>query len=246
VTSSLITTDGIELVARRSRPDAPCGDGVVVVHGFAGTKDAPELVDLCSRLSDRGLDVLSYDARGHGDSQGHCTLGHDEIRDVAAAVALLRLDVDRVFVVGASMGAIAILRCAAADPSISGVVVVSSPARWQVPRTWRGVAATALTQTSIGRRTARRLMNVRLAPTFERDASPEELAATIVAPLAVVHGRSDRFVSPHAARHLYDAADEPRRLMLVPDMGHAYDRAGFDAILEALDWCRSVSEPALS
>ena len=48
---------------------------VVLVHGLSATKDNRELVAVATNLQARGLDVLAYDARGHGGSSGICTLG---------------------------------------------------------------------------------------------------------------------------------------------------------------------------
>ena len=59
-----------------------------------------------------------------------------------------------VVIVGASMGAIAALRYAAGpvvDPGLVGVVAVSSPAGWRLPRNARSVLAAGLTRTRLGR-----------------------------------------------------------------------------------------------
>ena len=72
-------------------------------------------------LRGRGhMPCITYDGRGQGDSGGLCTLGDAERHDVAAAVAFAREHADRVVVVGASMGAIAVLRHAAGDADLAG------------------------------------------------------------------------------------------------------------------------------
>jgi fermentation-respiration switch protein FrsA (DUF1100 family) len=144
------------------------------------------------------------------------------------------------------MGAIAALRYAAIDSSLSGAVLISCPSHWQVPRSLAGLAAVAITQTASGRRLALRRMGVRLATRLARDRPPDQLVADVVAPLAIVHGHRDRFLPSRAANRLFAAAAEPRRLWLVDGMGHAYDRAGFDTIEAALEWCRSTSDAALA
>jgi fermentation-respiration switch protein FrsA (DUF1100 family) len=58
----------------------------------------------------------------------------------------------------------------------------------------------------------------------------------VTAPIAFIHGARDRFILPTAAAELYESAPEPRRLEIVPGMGHAYDPAGTAAILGAIDW----------
>ncbi len=231
----LETSDGVALAARRWEPAAPSGAAVVLAHGFTGSKDDPGLVAVAEALRAAGHLVVAYDARGHRASGGTCTLGDRERHDVAAAVALARRDADRVVAVGASMGAIAVLRRAADDPDLDGVVSVSSPARWRYPRNPRTALAWGLTRTRIGRRAARRVLHVRVSGRWEDPEPPAALAARIRAPLAVVHGTADRFVPPVEAEIL--AAAAPRaRLLLVPGMGHAFGRGAGPAVLEAVGW----------
>jgi alpha-beta hydrolase superfamily lysophospholipase len=187
-----------------------------------------------------GYAVLSFDSRGHHGSGGLCTLGDLERLDVGAAVSEARGRSSRVVVVGASMGAIAVLRYATTDPDLVGVVSVSSPALWRLPSNVRTIAAAALTRTRTGRRLASRRMHVRLSPEWTNPEPPQRLAARLRVPLAVVHGRRDRFVPQREAAHLASAA--PRaRLILVPDMGHAFDRAAVPAVRTAVDWVLAES-----
>jgi pimeloyl-ACP methyl ester carboxylesterase len=151
-------------------------------------------------------------------------------------VTVAREHTDRVVVLGASMGAIAVMRHAASDSALAGVIAVSSPARWRVPRNVRSMLAAGLTQTPPGRRVASRFMGVRLASGWTRPDPPERLARRITAPLAIVHGADDRFIAPTEAPLLYASANDPRRVDVVPGMGHAFDAAGIPAIGNAVDW----------
>src|SRR5262249_8934690 len=104
------TTHAARLSPRRwLHADAPRA-AVVLVHGFSASADHPDVCDLAEVLHTDGVDVVCYDARGHGTSEGHSTLGDLERHDVAAAVDAARDRSDRVVLVGASMGAIAALR----------------------------------------------------------------------------------------------------------------------------------------
>jgi len=210
----------------------------VLVHGFSATKDDPALVAVAEALCADGHLVVSYTGRGHGDSGGLCTLGDLEHLDVEAAVLHARQDADRVVLVGASMGAIAVLRHASeADPD--GVVTVSSPAEWRVPRTAQSFAAALLTQTPPGRWLAHRWMNVRLAEGWTGADAPVTLASRIRAPLAVIHGRADHFIKHGEAHKLFHAATGPRRLHLVERMGHAYMPEAIPAIRDSVGWTLS-------
>src|ERR1700722_7101485 len=100
--SQLLTSDGVQLATRSWSSDAAPRAIVILVHGLSSTKDHPHVVGLAESLRARSLDVLSYDARGHGASGGLCTLGDLERHDVAAAVAHARSSHARVALVGAS------------------------------------------------------------------------------------------------------------------------------------------------
>ena len=233
---ALTTADGITLAGHQWPSSGHGSTAVVLAHGFAASKDDAAVLAVAHALRGRGHAVLTYDGRGQGDSGGLCTLGDAERHDVAAAVAFAREHADRVVVVGASMGAIAVMRHAAFDADLAGVVAVSSPARWRVPRTLRSLLAAGLTQTPPGRHVAGRYMGVRLARGWSRPEAPDRLARRITAPLAIVHGTSDRFIAPSEAPLLYAAANDPRRIDLVPGMGHAFDAPGIPVICAAVEW----------
>jgi pimeloyl-ACP methyl ester carboxylesterase len=143
-----------------------------------------------------------------------------------------------VVVVGASMGAIAALRYVASRPdSVAGVVTVSCPAQWRLPRNARGLASALLTRTPWGRRLARERMGVRIASGCARAVPPVELVGGLEVPLAVVHGRRDPFLEVDNAELLYAAAAEPRRLVIVDELGHAFEVESVEPILAAVEWC---------
>lgn len=232
----LHTSDGIELAMRTWSPAGPPRASVVLVHGFGASKDDRNVVGMAEALCAVDLDVVSYDARGHGQSAGECTLGDLERLDVAAATDWACQRAQPVVVLGASMGAIAALRYLAAEPHAAGGVIVSAPAEWRLPRTARAVLAAGLTQTRLGRYVAARSLRVRLHRGRPRAEAPSALVRRVEVPLAIVHGERDRFIPPRDARVLHLLAPRFRRLALVPGMGHAFDPVGIPAIVEAVDW----------
>jgi pimeloyl-ACP methyl ester carboxylesterase len=235
------TTDDVVLTGRSwLRVDTPRA-AVVLVHGFSSSTDDPNVCALAEALHDDGDDVLCYDARGHGSSEGHSTLGDLEQHDVAAAVDAARDRSDQVVLVGASMGAIAALRYAATADGIAGVVSVSCPAKWRLPRNLRGVFAAGLTRTRVGRAFASRLLRVQIAPRWTNPAPPVELVPQIHAPIAFVHGAADRFVPATDAEELFVLAREPRRVQIVPAMGHAFEPQAVPAVRDAVEWALARS-----
>jgi pimeloyl-ACP methyl ester carboxylesterase len=232
---SMRTDDAVRLAARWW--SSHCGRGTAVVaHGFGGSQDSPQVVTLALALNALGIATLTYDSRGHGQSTGRCSLGADERHDVRAAVDEARRRGGPVVVVGSSMGAIASLRYAVDDPELAGVVSVSCPAVWRVPPTPRGVMAVIVTQTRPGWALASRMMGVRLMTSRPRPAPPIDLVEHVGAPVTFVHGARDRFMSFDAAVSLHARANEPRRLAIVPGMGHGFDDVAISVICDAVEW----------
>ncbi len=119
--------------------------GLVLVHG-SGPQDRDETIgpnkpfrDLASGLASWGVVVLRYDKRtlarraevaALGD---RLTLQEETIDDAVAAVAGLRarqeVDGRRIFVLGHSLGGVAVPRIAALDPRIAGFVLMATPSR---------------------------------------------------------------------------------------------------------------------
>ncbi|HET6950976.1 MAG TPA: alpha/beta hydrolase [Acidimicrobiales bacterium] len=255
----LTTADGERLAARWWRPAAPTGEVVVVVHGFCGGKDTPAVGSVAARLVAGGRTVLAFDLRGHRGSTGHCSLGLHERLDVDAAVAAARREGDVVLAVGSSLGAVATLDHVAwpvgpdggpgcgdgAGGRADGAVLVAAPAHWKVPLTARGAMAVVLTQTWPGRTFLARRAATRVAVRPPRGAVPVELMRAVTRPVAILHGLDDRFLPPGAARMLHALAPEPRRLDLVPGMGHGLCAEAVEPIAAAVDWVsRMAGEPA--
>jgi pimeloyl-ACP methyl ester carboxylesterase len=239
----LRTVDGLDLAADAWLTQDPAISAVVLAHGFGGHRHDATVVAMAHELRADGHAVITYDMRGHGESEGLCTLGDLERLDVAAAVVAARDLAPRLVVVGASLGAIAVLRYAVGVPEgpecdLAGVVTVSAPAQWHLT-TPRTALAAAVTRTRIGRSLARR-RGVRLGRRWSRPEPPDALAARLTVPLAVVHGRDDRFMRTSEAQVLHDAAPGHRRLDLVTGMGHAYGTRGLEPISDAVAWCLAV------
>lgn len=239
----LETSDGYRLDAWRWRTDDVPRAAVVLVHGFVGRGNSVKLADHAGALCLRGFDVVVYDARGHGDSEGSCTLGDLERHDVEAAAASVLDRADRVVLVGESMGGIAVLRAATETPlAVAGVVTVGSPAWWRLNVNLRTIGAALLTRTEVGRRIAEQHLGVRIGSAWNRPDPPAELAARLEVPYVVLHGSDDRFMPEREALELHTSAGGPRRLEFVEGMGHGFvEGASVEPVCRAVEWVVDVA-----
>jgi uncharacterized protein len=235
-TPTLLTIDGIHLTGRRWRNGSPAPATIVIVHGFSASSQCPNVAGVAEACLEDGFDVLTYDARGHGTSGGESTLGDHEQHDVAAAVELAREHNDKVVLVGASMGAIAALRYAAIDPDLAGVVTVSCPSQWRLPRNVRGILAAAMTRTPPGRKLTSRLVGVRVANRWTNPEPPLALVPRVKAPFAIVHGTADHFIPVRDAIELHEATRGPSHIEIVAGLGHAFEPPSIDAVRRSVAW----------
>ena len=103
-----------------------------VVLGHQGNKNLCSWIPFAKLLAGRGYMALALDFRGYG----HSDLAPGKVKqtaadlDVAAGVAeLRRRGVQRVIIIGASLGALgAVIAAATIEPKVQGVVQISGPA----------------------------------------------------------------------------------------------------------------------
>jgi fermentation-respiration switch protein FrsA (DUF1100 family) len=115
------TADGLEL-AGWVVPHPQARGNVIFCHGHG--RNRGHVAGFLETLHDLGLNVLAFDFRGHGDSQGHTsTFGHREVLDLIAAEAYLRqrFPGKPLFLVGVSLGAAVSLQALPQLPSVRGV-----------------------------------------------------------------------------------------------------------------------------
>lgn len=147
-TGHFAARDHIQLQYRIWLAEGPVHGTVVVMHGFAdhGMRYG-HLVDV---LVPAGWNVLSFDARGHGESGGtrvFCKAFQEYTDDLARAIALSREKLPgRQVLYGHSMGGLIALRLLMDQPRLVDALVVSNPAlsnKVKVPVWKEGLAQVA-------------------------------------------------------------------------------------------------------
>lgn len=119
----LKTQDGVNILAwfierKKSKKS------VIVCHGLGANRS--NFISAIKFLADAGYNVLIFDFRGHGESEGHtCSVGIYEKWDVMAAYDYLKKRGDQIYGVGYSMGATALLNCAASGAKFQAIILDS-------------------------------------------------------------------------------------------------------------------------
>jgi fermentation-respiration switch protein FrsA (DUF1100 family) len=219
---SFQTDDGLRIRGWFIPADESSERSLVICHGLGANRSMflPYLeVGRALRAN-----VLLFDFRGHGASEGHTvSFGGRERLDVLAAVRYLRAlrpaQAREVIGLGISMGASA-LTLAAADiePPLKAVILDSGFA-----------SALDLTDSVLGAfpavvRPWLTLLGVPLASLHAGcwlpGVRPVDRIASLRAPVLIIHAGEDRLIPPFHAERLYQSAVEPKTLWSTPSGGH--------------------------
>jgi pimeloyl-ACP methyl ester carboxylesterase len=189
---------------------------IVYLHGIADNRRSG--VGLARRYTPQGYDVLVYDSRAHGASEGTvCTYGFYEKRDLSRAldVAQAMTGATDAIVFGSSLGAAVALQAAAIEPRIRAVVAQSPFA--DLETVIRDRAPFVATRDEVARAIALAESEGRFRAA---DVSPCAAAALIHVPVLLIHGAEDHETPPVHSRRIYEALTGPRRFLVVPGAGH--------------------------
>lgn len=212
------TEDGLTLRGWVFDPPGTPSGLVVFLHGKDINRQ--HFVGHVERFTKRGFQVLAYDQRAHGASQGErTTFGVREIDDLKRAID--RLGATRVILIGESLGAAVALQAAAVEPRVIGVVAGASFS--ELSRIVDEHRPVFFSRAAFG--DAVQLAESHLGTRIDTIA-PEAAIARIAAPVLLLHGKQDTFIHPRHAIRLHAAAPKSR-LVWLDGVGHVlvWDKA---------------------
>ena len=194
---------------------------IIMVHGAGGNRASGSTLELAVDLVDEGYNVLMFDLRGHGESEGaHLSAGYYERHDLLGAVDYLESrGVTSIGVLGFSLGAATAILTAGEEPRISAVVsdgcfadlteIINREA------TKRGGLPGWFTPGYL-------FMNRVMYGVDLNAVRPIDAVSKIAPrPIFFIHGASDDFVPPAHVNRLYEASNNPSNLVwIVPNAKH--------------------------
>lgn len=194
---------------------------IVYLHGVGDCKIGG--VALSRFFFSLGYNVFLYDSRHHGESEGrYCTYGYYEKHDVRAVIDYLEsrkdLAVGPIGVFGTSMGAAIAIQAAVIDPRIKAVVaeasftslrdIIVDYQRRILKLPWHFLRNAAMARTQ------------RIAKFKGRDVSPLDDVARLRTPILFIHGTEDTFIRHEYSERLYQAANDPKHLLMIEGADH--------------------------
>lgn len=240
-TLCVTTIDGYHLVAAAFSPEEDSRDWVLLLHGYTGWKE--ELYPIAFQYVQRGYHVLVPDMRCSGESEGDFIgMGWtDRLDNMLWLAQILSVNPDaRIVIHGQSMGAsCALMMCGEELPS-QVYAIVSDCAYTDAyhmfakqMKDWFNLPSFPLLDS----------MNLTLQARGGYDlkeASALEAVKASRLPVLIIHGAEDDIVPVSMAYELYEAAPEPRELLIIEGAGHAQavDKAPelyYNTVFEFLD-----------
>src|SRR3954452_7454773 len=180
--------------------------GVVIVHGAGSAKESH--FDFARLCRESGLVALAFDARGHGRSGG--TFGPGALDDVLTMCQLVREHAPQVALRGSSLGGFQAIHAAALDPSLCAVVAVCPASEDLLLRALR---SGRLTDFEVDREATEEWLES--LDIYRAVASLGEDTG-----LLLLHARGDEQIPYTVSEELFEAAHEPKRLLVLPGGHH--------------------------
>ena len=198
---------------------------LIFVHGIGSVRSGDNAVELATRMVDLGYNVLLFDLRGHGSSEGDkVSGGFFERWDVLGALDYLverGVDPSRMGLMGFSMGAATLIMAATEEPRITAVVADSPFAD----------ASDLIARESARKTPFPEWMMPIFIPTTKLMARtiyginigslvPEKSVAELGYPIFVIHGLADDRIPWEHGQRVAAAAEEGSSLWLLPGVDH--------------------------
>jgi pimeloyl-ACP methyl ester carboxylesterase len=210
--------DGVRLQGWKCRSLIPSRGTVIYLHGVASNRTSA--FGVIPRFVNRGFDVVAYDARAHGESEGDIsTYGYFEKRDLHRVIDSLPRE--SVVLFGSSMGAAVALQEAADDDRVVAVIAAESFSDLRTVAIER--APFFLTTTLMQRafELAERDGGFKI-----NDVDVAAVASRVMVPVLLIHGDIDRDTPPAHSQRIFSALPGAKRLILVPGARHNESLSG--------------------
>jgi len=229
----------------RGRVYQPLGEGrfpaVALCHGYPGDN---KNMDLAEELALGGIVVLVFYYRGAWGSEGEysfAALAPSAMDALKYLRGMPCVDVSRVGLVSHSMGATPLTKVMSRDRGVRTGVLMAPASDL---RMWAGPALEAMLpfflKMAEGKLTGWNEDRVR--ENFEKAAvelNPIDSVREVKAPLMIVVGSEDMLTIPESCRLLYEAANEPKKWVVIEGAVHDFTEHRGPLIEAVMGWLKA-------
>lgn len=210
--------DGLDLPGWWIKSKTKSDSAVVLCHGLGADKS--DMLNYIPFLYRNGYNIFAFDFRGHGENLSkHTSLGFFEVNDLLGAIDYLKeKKVKNIGVIGRSMGGAVCIMTASKCKDIKAVVSDSAYARldpllghyakkfYHLPF-WPVVPMVKF------------ISQLRIGCNYNK-VNPVEDIKNVHVPVCIIHGDKDENIVAENGKILFEAANEPKKLLIVPNAYH--------------------------
>lgn len=237
-----LESQGHKLLGRVYRPNAPGRfPAVVLCHGYPGDN---KNMDLAEEVALNGFVVLIFYYPGAWGSGGTFSLRGLDTSSRDAIEYLISqpfVDSDRVGVIGYSMGAVPVAKRLSVDSRLRTGIFISPAADLSFAAREEAFEASVSIFLRMGKDKLRGLSADVLKselPWIIENLNPVETIRDAKAPIMVIVGSEDTVVPPESCKALFEAANEPRKWILIDGADHGYSEHRIPLINSVLQWLK--------
>jgi uncharacterized protein len=202
----------------------PPWPGILVLHGAGSRKE--NHADFARLACGSGWAALTFDQRGHGESEGE--MSPAAIADAGRMAGLLAavggVDPGRICARGSSMGGFVAIHAAATSPALAGAIAICPAGERHL---LSGLRRGELEM---------RVDGAALEPWLQEHDLREAVSLMGPKPLILMHARGDDQIPADWSEELFERAAEPRRLIVVPGGHHRSVQHDAELGALALEW----------
>lgn len=193
---------------------------VIIAHGFFNSKQAILLKQLGESLRNE-YDVILFDFRGHGQSEGFFYWTAKEYLDLLGIVEFARESYDKIGLIGFSLGAATGIIAASKTMSINSIISISAPVEFAKIdyRFWEFDVKNDLLYNLFGE--GKYGKGVRPGPFWHKKEKPLEIVKRIKTPIFYIHGDADWIIRHWHSEELYKNTAAFKRLSIIKNGPHA-------------------------
>jgi len=221
------SAQGLNLWGVLSLPKGKNLPGIIVVHGFKGTKSQRKFVKLAREFAKKGIAVFRFDLSGHGDSEGRFEKLRisQQVNDLKAAyktfAAQPNIDKNRIGILGYSLGSLVTCLFALKCPTIKALVLLA-PAidqkrlikdwySYYELRKWKKQGYIDKDEFRIG------------VQYLNEAKDYTELVSKIKIPTLILQGKKDKAVLPKYSQDLVKKFSGIKKLILIKEANHSFE-----------------------
>jgi alpha-beta hydrolase superfamily lysophospholipase len=216
----------------------PC-PAVIVFHGAGSQKE--NHADYARAAVANGFAALTFDNRGHGETEG--ALGPGVIADLQRLARFVadhpEVDGRRVAVRGSSMGGLLAIHVGAASDAVAAVVAICPASERMLLQAVRPVAAGKPPPPG-SYLESMRVDPPALVAWLEEHEVGDAVERMAAKPLLLIHAKGDDQVPYQHSEELYERASEPKRLLLLEGGDHRSAQHDAELQGESLRWLSKV------